>query len=55
MQWLHVGILDGRALRQAVYTEEKAQYMNVQGSAYWEEMYSVGECRLGCRFFLIDH
>ena len=26
--------------------------MNVQGSVHWKGVYSVGECRLGCKFFL---
>ena len=53
MQWLWVGILASRALRETQCTlEGVAQYVNVRGSVHWEEVYRVGECTLGVQNFL---
>ena len=47
MQWLWVGILADRALRERQGTlEGHAQYVNVWGNVHWEGVHSVGECIL---------
>ena len=55
MQWLRVGVFAGRALRQRQCTLEGAPVCKCMGSVHWEGVYSVRQCTLGCKIFIIDH
>ena len=52
MQWLRVGMLAGRAVRERQFTlVGEGRYVNRQGSVHWKGVYSVGKCALGMKIF----